>query len=114
MKRKPLFHQSFLSCCLSSVLLFLPSIVSAQDWRENLTNMARNESVTVEAMFSQDVSFWVSVQDDGSSRDGLADYFCLLTYDAGRPEGESIIISIWDAAAMARGEMERLGRARCG
>lgn len=103
-----------ISALITAAAIAISGPVFAQDWRENLTNLARNESVTVEAMFSQDVSFWVSVQDDGSSRDGLADYFCLLTYDAGRPEGESIIISIWDAAAMARGEMERLGRARCG
>lgn len=85
----------------------------ASEWRDQAVEEILTEPKVVEAMFTQDLSLWVSVRDDGSSRDGFAEYLCLVLSDF-RPPDEPVIISIWDAAAMARDEMKRLGRNECG
>lgn len=85
----------------------------AEDWRERAIPIVKAEPKVVDAMFSQRRSLWVSVKDDGGRRDGYADYICLTLSDAGMPAGDSVLITIWDAAAMARDELKELGKARC-
>ncbi|WP_156334080.1 MULTISPECIES: hypothetical protein [unclassified Shinella] len=94
--------------------LLLPLSVAADDaWRDKAIDLIRKEKVVVEAMFPQRISLWVSVRDDGSRRDGLADYMCLLLSEAGMPKGDLVIIRILDAAALARDEMTELGKSEC-
>ena len=85
----------------------------AADWRDDGLAEVEKTKVVVEAMFTQPISLWVSVQDDGTRRDGLAEGFCLDLYASGMPVGESVIITIWDASAMAREDLVELGKFRC-
>jgi hypothetical protein len=100
---------------IAALLLVLgatqPSL--AEDWRDRAIPIVKSEPKVVDAMFSQRKSLWVSVRDDGSRRDSFADYICLTLSDAEMPTGESVIITIWDAAAMAREEMKELGKSSC-
>ncbi|KAB2781200.1 hypothetical protein [Brucella anthropi] len=91
---------------------------SAQDqsWREKaVTAIIADNSKIVEAMFPNDArnSFWVSLRDDGSRQDGFAEYLCLALHEQGMPKGDFVVIRIWDAGAMARNEMEEIGRFDC-
>lgn len=82
-------------------------------WRDKAVKMIGEEKAVVEAMFPQDKSLWVSVQDNGSNRDGYADYMCLVLHDAGMQKGDFVVIRILDAASLARDEMKELGRSEC-
>lgn len=92
--------------------------VSAKDqsWREKaVAEITADEPKIVEAMFPSDArnSFWASVRDDGSRRDGFAEYLCLALHEHGMPKGDFVVIRIWDAGAMARNEMKEIGRFDC-
>lgn len=84
-------------------------------WRDGFADyiVEDNSSTVVEAMFTQPASLWVSVRDNGSNRDGLADYICIETNAAGRSAGDRVTVTIFDAAAMARDEMKKLGKKSC-
>lgn len=90
-------------------------ISTGDSWRETALRTVLDEPSVVEAMFPNDSrsSFWASMRDDGSRRDGFAEYLCLTLFDAGMPKGEFLVIRIWDAGAMARGDMEEIGRFEC-
>lgn len=95
------------------------SAVSAQaaddSWREGAVQIVLEEPSVVEAMFPNDAphSFWASMLDDGTRRDGYAEYLCLTLNHSGMPADDSVVISIWDAAAMARGELRKIGEFYC-
>lgn len=87
-----------------------------QSWREKaVAAIIADNSKIVEAMFPNDArnSFWVSMRDDGSRRDGFAEYLCLALHEQGMPKGDFVVIRIWDAGAMARNEMHEIGRFDC-
>jgi hypothetical protein len=86
---------------------------AAQGWRDNAVAAIKAEPKVVDAMFTQDISLWVSVPDDGSRRDGLAEFFCLLVHESGMESSDFVIIKVWDAAAMARGDMREIGKTEC-
>lgn len=99
-------------------LLFAGSSASQgnEAWREKAVQVILNdEPKVVEAMFPNDApnSFWVSMRDDGSRRDGFAEYLCLVMHQNGMPDGKLTVIRIWDAGAMARGDMREIGRFDC-
>ncbi len=86
---------------------------AAADWRSQALTDVKAEPKVVDAIWSQDISLWVSVADDGSDRSGFAGYLCMLVSDAGRPDSSIVIVSILDAAALARNERKELGKAEC-
>ena len=86
---------------------------AAQDWRDAALSEIAADDLVVEAMFPQDRSLWVSVRPDGTNRDGLAEYFCVLTSMAGRPAGEFVVVRVLEAYKLANDEMETIGRAEC-
>lgn len=90
-----------------------PAAHAEEAWRDKAVTMIGEEKAVVEAMFPQPKSLWVSVRDDGSNRDGYADYMCLVLHDAGMPKGDFVVIRILDAASLARDEMKELGRSEC-
>lgn len=99
---------------LAVVALLVPAAsFAADDWREKAIALIREEPKVIEAMFPQPISLWVSARDDGSNRDGYADYVCLLLSEAGMPQGEHITIRILDAAALSNDQMTELGRGQC-
>jgi hypothetical protein len=53
------------------------------------------------------------MRDDGSRRDGFAEYLCLVLHEHGMPKGDLVVIHIWDAAALARNEMREIGKFDC-
>lgn len=89
---------------------------SAQaSWKENALQAVRDEKTVVEAIFPQgsNNSFWASMRDDGTRRDGFAEYICLVLHDSGMPKGSFLVIHIWNAAEMAKGNMREIGRSEC-
>lgn len=99
---------------LALLALMQPAAAAADEaWRDKAVDLIRKEKKVVEAMFTQNISLWVSVRDDGTNRDGYADYICLVLGDAGMPKGDFVIIRILDAAALAKEEMKELGRSEC-
>lgn len=86
-----------------------------KSWQQSTLELLGEEPKVVEAIWpnGMDGSLWVSMRDDGSNRDGFADYICLLLGDAGTPEGTRVIIHIRDATSMAREEMKEIGSSQC-
>ena len=99
---------------LLALCLATAPATSQENWRdEAVAYLLKEDAKTVvEAMFTQDISLWISVRDDGSRRDGLAEYFCLVLQDF-MPADDMAIITIWDAAAMASDELKELGKSTC-
>lgn len=91
----------------------LTAAASASEWRDAALNEIRKEASVVEAMFPQSLSLWVSMRDDGTRRDGFANYLCLILAETGKPSGDLVIVHIWDAANMARENMVEIGRTEC-
>lgn len=104
--------KTFLTAALS-MLAASPLAAATADWRDTATALIRQEKTVVDAMFTQPISLWVSMRDDGSRRDGFANYLCMVLYDAGMQPGDFVVIKILDAAAMAREEMSEIGRYEC-
>lgn len=90
-------------------------IAQNQSWRDQAAILIQNEPSVVEAMFPNNArnSFWVSMRDDGSKRDGFAQYVCLELMSNGMQSGDFIVIKIWDAAKMVQGELSQIGRHNC-
>lgn len=102
-----------IACLLAAMLA--SSALAAEPWMNKALDLMKEEPKVVEALFNQDSarSFWVSMVDDGSRRDGFAEYLCIVLYDAGMPVGGFTVIHIWDAGAMASGLMKEIGRYDC-
>lgn len=104
---------------LSSVLMLASvTMVSAFEptgWRKAGLELVRAEKQVVEAIWTQDISLWVSVIDDGNDRSPFAEYVCVLLRDAGRTQTavDFVIVKVFDIAAMRAGEMVELGKAIC-
>ncbi len=84
-------------------------LASAITWQDRALEAIRAEPLVAETLFAAPGSLWISVKDDGTSRDGLANYFCLVTWQEGRKEGESLTVRILDVADLNR----TLGKAHC-
>lgn len=105
------------------LILFLviaaPFSVGATDyvpdgWRKAALVEIAKEPKVEEAMWSQAISLWASVRDDGSRRDGYADYLCMLMLDAGKSDDDFVVVHIWDHSAMQAGDLREIGKADCG
>lgn len=101
---------------LAVILGLVMSVGSAageEAWRENAITLAKAEKKVIDATWAQAISFWVSVADDGTRRDGFAEYLCLVLTEAGRPAGEFVVVKVWDHAAMVKDNLKEIGRAEC-
>lgn len=103
---------------LSRSLESAEKVVPSKDdpeWQTKAIAELEKEPSIVEALFPNGASgsLWVSMRDDGSRRDGFAEYVCLTLHGAGMPKGQVVMIHIWDAAAMAREEMNEIGSNTC-
>ncbi|MCR9123019.1 MAG: hypothetical protein NXH91_12180 [Phyllobacteriaceae bacterium] len=106
MIRKTLAATAILASCSNTVF-------ADESWRETALTLANEEAKVRDALWSQDISFWIAVDDDGTDRSGYAQYICLLLSQAGRPQGEFVSVTVWDYASMATQSPKRLGRANC-
>lgn len=84
-------------------------------WRQKALKAIRAEPKVAEAIFPNDArnSFWASMRDDGTRRDGFAQYLCMSLFESGMPKGQVIVIHIWDARAMAQSQMREIGKFDC-
>ncbi|MNL88738.1 hypothetical protein D3C87_2186340 [compost metagenome] len=64
-------------------------------------------------MWSQDISLWVGLDDDGTSRSGFGQYICIVLSQQGRPDGEFVAVRLLDHAAFMNGKHKELGKAIC-
>jgi hypothetical protein len=106
----------YLKYLLAGAFTLLPPIGQAQElkpWQDIALELVRNEARVLDAMWSQSISFWVAMADNGSRRDGYAEYICFILADAGMPDGTFVSISIWDAATMNSNKLKKLGQANC-
>ena len=87
--------------------------LATKEWQDKAVELAVAEPKVYEAMWSQSISFWVSMDDDGTNRRGFADYICILLNDAGKPEGEFVAVTIWDRASMATDSPRQIGKSQC-
>lgn len=100
---------------LAAAIGFASPAVAEEPWMTRALGLLKAEPKIAESLFNQDSprSLWVSVEDDGTRRDGYAEYLCLVLYDAGMPIGGYTVIHVYDAAAMAAGESREIGRFDC-
>jgi len=84
-----------------------------EPWQEKAIKLVKKEKKIIDARWSMAGILWVSMKDDGSRRDGYAEYLCMVLNNAGKPKGRIIVISIFDHAAMQRGDLRKIGRAGC-
>jgi len=66
-----------------------------------------------DAIWTSDHIFKVGVLDDGSRRDGYADYVCQVLYDYGL-SGKGVWVQVIDISKLSRaGKWVKLGEAHC-
>ena len=103
---------------LIAILALFASSAIAEDTKEQWRLDAEravieaNKGTVMDAFSSQPLSFWVTMRDDGSRRDGFAEYVCLEISDY-KPSGQSVVVTIWDGIAMSRGDFLEIGKAVC-
>lgn len=85
----------------------------AESWRETATKDALAEPKIHSAQWPQEESFWIAVDDDGTRRDGFAEYTCLVLALAGKPQGEIIIVTVVDHNSSLQGNFKELGKKAC-
>ncbi|MCZ4273323.1 hypothetical protein [Maritalea porphyrae] len=94
-------------------LILFATASFAETWRETAINDALAEPKVHSAQWSQEESFWIAVDDDGTRRDGFAEYTCLVLALAGKPQGEIIIVTVLDHNSMLQGNFKELGKKAC-
>lgn len=65
-----------------------------------------------DALWTSDNVFKVSVKDDGTNRDGYAQYVCLVLSDNGFT-GKGVLVRVVDHNKLLKGEWVNLGTAKC-
>lgn len=114
--RLPMVGTVLLAMLAAIVSVGNTSTANAQvSWKENALQAMRDEKSVFEAIFpdGSNNSFWASMRDDGTRRDGFAEYLCLVLFDSGMPKGSFLVIHIWDAAETSAGVMREIGRSEC-
>ncbi len=82
-------------------------------WQTKTLELVKAEKQVRDAIWSQSISLWVGLDDDGTNRSGFGEYLCMVTTQAGRPAGQFVAISLLDYSATLRGERVEIGKALC-
>lgn len=99
----------------AALLYSVPASAETAPWQTAAIADITTEPKVVEALFPNDstASFWVSVHDDGTPRDGFAQYLCTSLTFAGKPESVRTVVRVLSASDMARGKSTVLGKTDC-
>tara|TARA_R110002050_G_scaffold269917_1_gene412441 strand:- start:55418 stop:55720 length:303 start_codon:yes stop_codon:yes gene_type:complete len=98
------------------MLLALPVTLLASDndakIKEDIKNyfISENEPSVKDAVWTDDHIFKVGVLDNGSNRDGFADYVCLELNQKGLKD---TLVRVVDIAAIQKGKWVNLGTSHC-
>ncbi|PHQ99527.1 MAG: hypothetical protein COB39_03480 [Marinosulfonomonas sp.] len=84
-----------------------------EPWQIKGAELAKAEPTIYDAYWNQNISLWLSMVDDGSSRNGYAEVVCRLLTDAGRPQGEFVAIRVYSYSSIRNGELNQIGKAIC-
>lgn len=97
-----------------AVLALVPGIAIAVDIdQQGLSRELAGEAQVKDVAFTEAGNLYVGVVDDGSSRDGYAQYLCEVVKDYATGDGR-VLIKIIDVAAAARDEgLKELGSHWC-
>ncbi len=97
------------ACLLSATALAAPT--EAQNKFLAYLTKSGKEPKVKDATWATDRNLYVGIMDDGSRRDGYADYLCLVAGDHGvRPD----LIKVIDIVKVVRtGKFVELGKAYC-
>lgn len=101
-----------LAATLTAATLW-PATANAEAWTEKANADVKQDPAVVEAFLSSRGSYWVSYRNPVGRFDMYAQTVCFSLKGSGMPEGRNIVITIWDAHAMARKEFKRVGRTIC-
>lgn len=75
--------------------------------------MGDQEPTAKDAIWTSSTTFKVGVLDDGSRRDGYAQYVCMVAYEHGL-KGHRVWVQVIDIVKLAnQGDWEVLGESRC-
>ena len=102
-------------CLITAVAV---SAATAKDkldpWQIKALRAVKSEKAVIDARWRMPETnvLWVSMQPDGSSRDGFAQYVCMLLVEAGAPEGDLKTVWVYDPATFKAGGKE-MGIAAC-
>lgn len=85
-----------------------------QKWQTKALKQVKAEKTVIDARWRAPESnvLWVAMQPDGGSRNGFAEYLCMVLSDNGAPAGELKTIFIYDPAAYKAGG-SAMGIAAC-
>lgn len=86
--------------------------VTEQQRQELVDYLKSDQEPTIkDAMFDTEKQLKVSVADDGSNRDGFAEYVCSAIDE--RFNSDGYMVTVYDADKIMQGEWERLGQHLC-
>ena len=89
-----------------------PPEVTEQQRQELVDYLKSDQEPTIkDAMFDTDKQLKVSVVDDGSNRNGFAEYVCSAINE--RFDSDGYMVTVYDAKKIVQGKWDRLGQAMC-
>ncbi|DAB39946.1 MAG TPA: hypothetical protein CFH81_06945 [Sulfurovum sp. UBA12169] len=81
--------------------------------KDFLAHMKEKEKIVQDAIWNGDRYFYVAVYDDGSNRNGYAEYVCQVAYEKGL-RGEKIYVKVVDYTKVLQNQgFVKLGEAFC-
>lgn len=87
---------------VAALLATIPTFAFA--WQDEAIKRIKQENIVADAVMGGPFSLWVSVKSNGTNRDGLAEYMCLLIDNK-----KTVVIRILNVANLD----ETLGRFNC-
>ncbi|MDD4882523.1 MAG: hypothetical protein PHR30_18055 [Gallionellaceae bacterium] len=100
---------------VTSVAAFQANAETYSAQHEQVTNLfkSKEEKSAKDAIWTARYTFKVGVINDGSRRDGYADYVCQVLYDYGF-KGKKVWVQVIDIVKLSRnGDWVKLGESHC-
>lgn len=108
---------------MKKILLLISTLLLSQSaFADNLDKsrdevkqifISKQEPTAIDAIWTSDTVFKVGVHDNGSSRDGYAEYVCQVLYEHGF-KGKNVLVRVVDIDKIVQtGEWVNLGTAQC-